>query len=274
MFKVVAFKRKRGDSVSLGYDREEARNEEKLDNNFSRARSMVLQYALCNPWQYFFTGTIDPARFDRLDIDSYMSRLSQFVRDRRKAYGVKFDVLIVPEKHKDGHYHCHGLINGLPASAVRPFRPPEPYKLIEGGFLNWEDYQEKFGFCSLAVIRDPVATAYYVSKYIGKDLNQRSSELGKHLYFHSRPLKKAEPVSDIYAYNKQLEDYCINDYDFCKVGMVEGAPWYFPYQWEGVEEIPFDDLFPVEVLPSDPLADFDSSSIEPDYEQLNVKGWR
>ena len=202
MFKIVAFKGRRDPDAIFLRDREtEQHYDVKLDSNFSRARSMVLQYALCNPWDYFFTGTLDQLKFDRYDLDAYASRLMQFIRDKRKKYNASFQVLLVPERHKDGAWHIHGLVNGLPDAALTSFEPPAPRHLIENGFLNWPDYMNKFGFCSLAPIRDPVATAFYITKYISKDISQRSSDLGKHLYFHSRPLRKSEKASDVYYYN-------------------------------------------------------------------------
>ena len=60
MFKIVAFKGNRDpDAVFLRHREDFQQNDAKLANNYSRARSMILQYALCNPWDYFFTGTLD-----------------------------------------------------------------------------------------------------------------------------------------------------------------------------------------------------------------------
>ena len=249
MYKVVAFKGVRDPDVMYVRDREEQQhNEVKLDSNFSRARNMVLQYALCNPWEYFFTGTLAQQKMDRYDLDTYAARL-------------------VPEHHKDGAWHIHGLVHGLPESVVSPFLPPAPRHLIEGGFLNWPDYQEKFGFCSLAPIRDPIATAYYITKYVSKDLARRSQDLGKHLYFHSRPLQKAEKASEVYLYQPQLDMVCVNDYDFCKTGMVEDAHWSFPYIWEG-SDFPSESLDPKPLR--DPLAGFDPRTIDPIYAQIRI----
>lgn len=271
IFKVVAFKGNRDPDFVYLRDREDDQHyESKLDSNFSRARSLVLQYALCNPWDYFFTGTLDKAKMDRYDLDTFASRLMQFIRDKRKKYQAKFQVLLIPEHHDDGAWHMHGLVYGLPEEFLSPFAPPAPLKLIEGGFLNWPDYMNKFGFCSLAPIRDRVATAYYVSKYVSKDLSRRSADLGKHLYFHSRPLKKAEKMSDIYLYHRPLEECCTQEYDFCKVGMVQDQPWYFPYLWEGAD-------FPVEDLNPQPLqieSEFHPSDIDPFYEQTRIPGYR
>lgn len=274
MFKVVAFKGNRDpDAVFVRTREEQQVNDNKLANNFARARSMVLQYALCNPWDYFFTGTLDAAKYDRYNVDKFMNDLSQFVRDKRKKYDVKFQVLLIPEHHQNKAWHVHGLIYGLPDEVLRPFRPPEPQHLIDGGFLNWEDYMKKFGFCSLAPVRDHVATAYYITKYISKDLSQRAGDLGKHLYFHSRPLRKAEAVSDVYAYEPQLESYCVNDYDFCKTGMVEGANWFFPYQWDYADVRNIQPLYPDSPKQLQaPLQSFNPATIDPFYEQLKMAG--
>lgn len=264
IYKVVAFKRRADPDALFLRDLEDAQHyDTKLDNNFSRARSMVLQYALCNSWEYFFTGTLDRAKFDRFDLGSFMSQLSQLIRDKRKVYKSQVQVLLVPEHHKDGAWHVHGLINGLPYWETAWFPRSAPQKLIEGDFRNWPDYQDKFGFCSLAPIRDPVATAFYISKYVSKDLSRRAGDLGKHLYFHSRPLKKATKASDIYYPNAGLDRLCTNEYDFCKTGMVFGEDWTFPVEWDGVD---LAEAFPV---PVDAQVDLETLEPPPEvWEQM------
>lgn len=110
------------------------------------------------------------------------------------------------------------------------------------------------------------------SKYVSKDLSRRAGDLGKHLYFHSRPLKKAENVSNVYFPNPGLDGLCTHEYDFCKTGMVEDAPWYFPYTWDGAEweETP---LIPPPM--ADPLEGFEPGTVEPPrevWEQMNMLG--
>lgn len=264
MYKIVAFKRFLDpDAIFVRSKEDYNHNDTKLDNNISRARSMVLQYALCNPWTYFFTGTIDQAKFDRFDLDTYMGQLSQWIRDKRKAYKAKFQVLIVPEHHEDGAYHVHGLVHDLPALVLAPFGPGAPRKLRKGGFINWPDYQEKFGYCSLAPIRDPIAVSFYITKYISKDLGRRASDLGKHLYFHSRPLKTAAKVSEVYLPTPELDALCTHEFDFCKTGMVQSNDWMFPFAWPGAD-YPVEPLFPAPM--ADPLAGFDPATVEPSPE--------
>lgn len=115
LYKVVTFKGRRDPDAIILREKEETQHyDNKLDSNFSRARAMVLQYALCNSWQYFFTGTLDPDKWQRHDLDTFMTDFSQKIRDWRKEYGFKLDVLLVPEHHEDGAWHVHGLINNLP----------------------------------------------------------------------------------------------------------------------------------------------------------------
>ena len=282
VYKVVAFKGNRDPDVVYLRDREDyAHYDNKLDSNFSRARNMVLQYALCNPWDYFFTGTLDPDRWDRNSLDPFMIDLSQKIRDWRKAYQSNIQVLLIPEHHQDGAWHIHGLIRGVPSWHLFRFywlplrelglTAPFPEKLCRNDdWRYWDDFSDRYGYCSLAPIKDPVATAYYISKYVSKDLSRRGGDLGKHLYFHSRPLKKAEKASDVYMYNQRLDGFCTKEYDLCKVGMVKNAPWYFPYMWEGVD-YPFESMHPEPVHPE---SDFHPAEIDPYYEQMKIPGYR
>lgn len=275
IFKVVAFKGVRDpDCVKLHRPENDQHYDSKLNEAFFRAKSMVLQYALCNSWDYFFTGTLDKAKFNRYDLDSFQKRLSQFIRDKRKAYGTQLSFLLVPETHKDGAWHMHGLIAGLPDSAIRRFRPPEPQELVDSEYLNWPDYMHKFGFCSLGPVKYPVATAFYITKYVSKELSRRGGDLGKHLYFHSRPLKKASLASEVYAPNAVLDAVCVHDHEFCKTGMVLDEQWCFPYVWEGVD---LPEWFPDKVLEPEqsscvlePEPDFLPWEIDPFYEQLSM----
>ena len=258
-------------------------NDEKLANNFSRARSMVKQYALCNHWDWFFTGTLNPEWYDRKKLDRFYSDLSQWIRDRRKAYGLTVQYLLVPEHHKDGSWHLHGLLSGIPEYALYKFRQYElpewfrrqgvphlfPQELVDGDFFDWWDYSEKFGFCSLGRIKNPVGTALYITKYVSKDLIGRAADLGKHLYFASRPLQKAVDVDDIYTYCPELDQYLTYKGDFCSTGMVFGEDWSFPFGFDGDYSQFGEKLRPMESEP-----EFQPAEVDPDFEQIEMEGYR
>lgn len=192
---------------------------EKLDTNIIRARTAVREIALCNEWQLFGTFTLSPEKYDRFNLASFRSDFSQFFRDQRKKWGGAVRYLLIPEQHKDGAWHMHGLLSGLPVSALRQFSaedeiPEKMREKIRHGeqLFDWADYRRKFGWVSFSRIRDAEACASYVTKYISKDMGARSQELGAHLYYASQGLKRAETIYKGGAYIPEVHFDFENDY--------------------------------------------------------------
>ena len=205
---------------------------EKLQNNLIRARTMVFQYAMCNPWEWFATITLDRTKYNRYDLDKYREDVSQFIRNLRKKYNTNITYLIIPEQHKDGAWHMHGLFGGIPESAITEFNAGKSktlQKLKRLGYMNWSDYANKFGFVSMGRVKDAVSVAFYVTKYITKDMQSRVSEYGKHLYYTSQKLNKAENVAIYYDDEPYLDNYCTFDTEFCSLGMVYADESDKPY---------------------------------------------
>lgn len=160
-------------------------NDTKLGNNISRAKSKVLEYALCNEFEYFVTLTINKDKHNRYDLKSYYKTFSKFLNNYNYRYSVKVDYLLIPEKHKDGAWHLHGLIKGLPLQHL---------KKNEHGYLDWPHYRDKFGYISLDPVRSIEKVSRYITKYINKELESTIKELGAHLYYVSKGLKKSEEI--------------------------------------------------------------------------------
>ena len=175
--------------------------DEKSDCNIARAKSKILELVLCNPWQWFFTITLDPKKYDRNDLQKFRKDFSQFVRDMSKKLDVKIKYLVVPEEHSSGGWHMHGFLMGLNASDLRLFGLDEklPYyildKLKKGAKIyEWEAYRNKFGFNDFESIKNKEAAAFYVTKYITKDLERTVKESGAHLYYASQGLARAKEI--------------------------------------------------------------------------------
>lgn len=265
LYKLIKFNSPRG--LSVGKGREEARTyEEKLDASISRSRSTLLQLILCNDWQYFFTGTLNPAWWDRGDLFSFRNTFAQYIRDLRKQPGYKdLAYVLVPEKHLDGSWHLHGFLSGIPDSALSPFVSGiHPKKLVDAGYLNWGAYAKKFGFCSLGHIRNLDAAAFYVTKYVTKELETSISEIGGHTYFPSRGLHRALSYGRIYGVQPALDLFLTYDCRYCSTGWIKDAPWHFWFDY--IEPGP-SDVFSVD----DPMVDEVLSS--PDFVQCVIAGF-
>lgn len=171
----------------------------KLDNSLARSRSVVWELAICNEWDYFVTLTLDQKKRDRYNLSLLIKQLGKFVNNYNSRTDAAIKYLLIPEHHKDGAIHFHGLISGLPLSHLTAFTVtdaiPERMKAIlrEGRQLyTWTAYAAAFGFSSLEPIISPERCAAYMTKYITKELGLAGIELNHHLYYCSHGLKRAE----------------------------------------------------------------------------------
>lgn len=243
LYRVVKFKRCR-DGLALHDPAEEP--QERFLQSYSRSRSKVLQYALCNDWDYFITITVNPERFDRWKLDDIYSRLYDFFRMYRARYG-PVSYLLVPERHEDGAWHFHGFIRGILDCHLSSFIPGvHPQKLIRAGYLNFGVLADVIGYVSLSQFRDPVAAGFYITKYITKE--HAHDDFYQHLYYHSQGLKTARPVADCYTSNLAL-DNCLSfesDYVCCGWARLKSPDFTFPLGLDGCEPREFADLTPLD----------------------------
>nr|CRY96366.1 hypothetical protein [uncultured prokaryote] len=172
-------------------------NISKLDESILRSKSKIFELAYCNEWDWFFTGTLNPNKQDRTDLELYHKQLCQWIRDYNKRYHLSIKFLLIPEKHKDGKsWHMHGFLQGLPSEHLKQFQVGDimgkalAVKVLKGDIVyNWEPYQNRFGFCDLEPIRNAEAVSKYITKYINKELANSVTELNAHTYYHSRRIK-------------------------------------------------------------------------------------
>lgn len=168
---------------------------DKFLNNIIRARSKILEYAMCNDFDFFFTGTLDSSKYCRDDLETFYTDFSRFIRNIRGYYNCDIKYLFVPELHKDGKsWHIHGLISGIPENQLFCFSPEiHPLHLVKKNYLYWDKYLSKFGFCSLAPIKSKTAVSRYITKYITEELGD-SIPKGSHMYYCSRGLETSSLV--------------------------------------------------------------------------------
>ena len=159
-------------------------NDEKLTNNLARAKATVREYALCNPWDWWCTFTINSEKCNRYNLDEFYKQFAEFIHGYNKRQPNEFKVkyLLVPEQHSDGAWHMHGFICGI--------NPKDLYQ-NEHGYMTWKQYEKKFGFISMDKIKNLDKSSSYILKYMTKNTDKNVSEMNKHLYYCSKGLEKA-----------------------------------------------------------------------------------
>lgn len=243
-----------------GPKEEQTHHDKKLDSSISRTKRVILEKALCNPWEWFCTFTISKDKHDRKNLAAWRDTFTQWMRDQRKK-GFPIQYLIVPEQHKDGSWHAHGLFSGLPESELISFKEMDklgyrteqgrrlPPKLRNSEYCNWSAYQEKFGFCSFGAINNPIAAGFYITKYITKENDRMVQDVGLHSYYASRGLQGASKYVDFYGRDPEIDRLLVNKYDFCATGMThlkDNLDWTFC-----VDYMPFSNMDPLEFSPAE-----------------------
>lgn len=218
-FRVIGFKGLRPLGIK---EKGEARDSPfKLDESLCRTRRIIRDLVLCNRFEYFCTFTFaDPQM--RYDLDACRRALTKWFNNFRARVAPAFRYLVVPEQHKDGAWHFHGLVWGIPPNefvvpAYIQVRDRETQKLKEvrnvNGYVRWERYSKRFGFFDCSRICHYEACAAYVSKYITKALSDMAKS--KHLYFCSKGLERPDLVLDAdgvpFPLEPEYED------DFCRI---------------------------------------------------------
>lgn len=137
---------------------EEKENERDVSGECAkRAKQRVWDIARANSWDYFFTLTLDPACVNRFDYNAVTDLIKQFTRQLH-YYGCEW--LIVPEQHKSGAWHFHGLLKGKTPMTIG--------KTLKDGTVLYNFKNYEFGFTSLSRINNEQAVATYLTKYLTK----------------------------------------------------------------------------------------------------------
>lgn len=148
-----------------------------------RARKQLFELCACNNLDLFFTLTLDKERIDRYDYKTIVRRFGQWADNRVRRRGLRY--VAVPELHKDGAVHFHGLCNS------------EACRLVDSGRTDKKSGQAVFnlpdwnlGFTTAIYIYGaPGAAAQYVAKYVTKQAG--GGTIGGRYYLHGGDLQRA-----------------------------------------------------------------------------------
>lgn len=170
--------------------------------SLSRTKQKVYQYARSNSWDWFVTFTFDSKKVDRYDYDSCSKHLKQWLDYiRRLSPGLAY--VVVPEQHKDGAYHFHGLFSGVKESllefsgkyVISRFKDSSGrlrFRKTDRKIYRISKY--KLGWMTATAVTDRDKVVSYITKYLTKEL--MVGIYGKKRYWTSRNLFL--PVEDVY----------------------------------------------------------------------------
>ena len=162
-----------------------------LRSSMGRTTNKVYYLARSNDWEWFFTLTFNPEVVDSFDYEACTKKLSNwFIVMRRMCPDMKY--LVVPEQHKSGRWHFHGLFAGCDALGF-----VDSGKKTKDGEVIYNVGKYRLGFSTATRVRDPRRVTRYIGKYITKDLCAVTK--GKKRYWCSRNLSQAEIEKKYYA---------------------------------------------------------------------------
>lgn len=131
------------------------------DDSLKRAKDKIFDISFINGdlWQYFITLTLDKSKIDRYDKKEINKKLKTWLNNMVKRYD--FNYIIIPEYHKDGAIHFHGLCSGnLKLTYVKIDKGRKVYNLN-----NWN-----LGFSTaIELDNNRTAVSAYITKYVTKD---------------------------------------------------------------------------------------------------------
>lgn len=169
-----------------------------------RARKAVKDLARSNQWAYFVTLTLDKERCNRYDSAEVLRHLRHWLGNNVRRKGLAY--VLVPEHHKDGAIHFHGLFNdALEAVFSGTISVPgrkAPVKVRNaahrvalenaGGHPVYNLPGWGWGFSTaIQLYGERDAAINYVCKYIGKEMEGGTpTKIGGRWYYSGGALRR------------------------------------------------------------------------------------
>lgn len=199
---ILTGKRKEKDAVAdtlaeeteLTLADEDARHQRSVQNSMKRSLGTIYDISRSNEWEYFVTLTFSPEKVDRYNYSLCSAKLSQWLKDIRKRVGSDFCYLVVPERHKDGAFHFHGLFancDGLDFSPSGHFD--------DSGRIIFNIGSYHLGFTTATAVSNNESVTKYLTKYVTKELVE--STRGKKRYWASRNCLR--PIEETFCFDVQ-----------------------------------------------------------------------
>lgn len=143
---------------------DEKKYSESVRSSMSRTIKKIYDIGRSNMWDWFFTLTFNPDKVNSYDYMDCTKKLSKWLNNlRRSCPHMKY--LVVPEQHKSGRWHFHGLF-----SCVENLDFSFSGRLTSTGKHIFNVGQYSLGFSTAIKLDGDFAIVGYMTKYITKSL--------------------------------------------------------------------------------------------------------
>jgi len=195
--------------VAWGEDKRKVRlagegDSDAKERSAKRARKRLFELAACNPFELFVTLTLDQKEIDRYDYKIVIKKMNQWLTNLVKRKG--FAYIFVPERHKDGAIHFHGLCTSAGLTLL-PSGHRDKSKRDILNVANW-----RYGYTTAVKLDgDYTNVCKYITKYIRKDMGTDGT-IGGRYYLHGGKLN--EPWCQWYEANyedAEGKEVCIEE---------------------------------------------------------------
>lgn len=178
------------------FESAETAHERSVMNSLKRAKNKIYDLSRANVWDWFVTLTFAPDKVNRYDYSDCTKKLSKWLNNM-KTDCPGFKYLVVPELHKDGAYHFHGLFAGCDSLGIVPSGHCDA-----SGNEIYNIGRYKMGFTTATRIRINDAATKYITKYTTKDLMDNTT--GRKKYWSSRNLNLPVDYTAVLEYDERL----------------------------------------------------------------------
>lgn len=166
----------------------------------SKNRTINKIYDICksNEWEYFITLTFSKEKVDRYNYESVSQAMIKWLHSIKNSCSPDLRYIIVPELHKDGAFHFHGLI-----SNIGTMKMIDSKKRTKDNDIIYNIKNYKLGFTTATKVKENNKVCTYITKYITKELCTTTEN--KKRYWSSKNLDKPE-VEKFYLSEEQKKD--------------------------------------------------------------------
>lgn len=137
--------------------------EENLQRSTRRAKNLIYDIARSNKWEWFFTLTFNPDVVNSFDYSEVTKKLSKWLNNMKRCCP-EMKYIVVPELHKSGRWHFHGLF-----ANVGTMRFVDSGKKDNKGRVIYNVGSYRLGFSTATQIDDLHKACTYIVKYVSKE---------------------------------------------------------------------------------------------------------